>query len=102
VRERTREMAILRTLGYDPTEILELVLAESILLSIIGGVLGLGLGYLLTRAMTEASGFELQGMKWQAAVLVLLIAALLGLIASIVPAIVASRKNIVESLRFTG
>jgi putative ABC transport system permease protein len=102
VRERTREMAILRTLGYNPAEILQLVLAESILLSIIGGVLGLGLGYLLTRAMTEASGFELQGMKWQAAMLVLLIAALLGLIASIIPAIVASRKNIVESLRFTG
>jgi putative ABC transport system permease protein len=102
VRERTREMAILRTLGYNPTEILQLVLAESVLISLVGGVLGLGLGYLLSRGMTEASGFFLQGMRWQSATLVLVIAAVLGFVASLVPAIIASRKNIVESLRFTG
>jgi putative ABC transport system permease protein len=102
VRERTREMAILRTLGYNPTEILQLVMAESVVLSLAGGVVGLVLGFLLSKGMSEASGFALQPMKWQAALLVLAIAALLGVIASIVPAIVASRKNIVESLRFTG
>ena len=42
VRERTREMAILRTLGYTPGEILQLVLGESVLISIVGGVFGLG------------------------------------------------------------
>ena len=40
-------------------------------------------------------------MKWQAAVVVLGIAALLGLLASLVPAMIASRKNIVESLRYS-
>src|SRR5260221_9761343 len=51
VRERTREIAILRTLGYTPGEILQLVLGESVLISLAGGALGLGLGFLLPKGM---------------------------------------------------
>jgi putative ABC transport system permease protein len=102
VRERTREMAILRTLGFNPTEILQLVVTESVLISIMGGVLGLGLGYALSKGITEMGGFGFQGMKWEAAALVLGVAVVLGLLASLAPAVIASRKNIVESLRFTG
>jgi putative ABC transport system permease protein len=102
VRERTREMAILRTLGFNPTEILQLVVTESVLISIMGGVLGLGFGYALSKGITEMGGFGFQGMKWEAAALVLGVAVVLGLLASLAPAVIASRKNIVESLRFTG
>lgn len=102
VRERTREMAILRTLGFNPTEILQLVLGESVLISVVGGVIGLGLGYLLSQGIESAGGFGFQGMKWQAAAAVLGVAGALGLLASVAPAVIASRKNIVESLRFTG
>ncbi|HEX4797637.1 MAG TPA: FtsX-like permease family protein [Humisphaera sp.] len=103
VRERTRETAILRTLGYTPPEILQLILGESVLLSIIGGVMGLGLGYLLAKGLQAAGGnFGFQGIKWQGALIVLAMAALIGLIAALVPAVIASRKNVVESLRFTG
>ena len=103
VRERTREVAILRTLGYTPGEILQLVLAESVLISLLGGLAGLGLGWLLARAIAAGTaGFGFQGIKWQAAAIVLGIAALIGLLAALVPALAASRKNVVESLRFTG
>lgn len=103
VRERTREMAILRTLGYAPGEILQLVLVESVLISVIGGVLGIGLGYGLTQWMIEQSGgFMTQGVKWQGAVIVLGLATLIGLAAATVPAVLVARKNVVESLRFTG
>jgi putative ABC transport system permease protein len=84
VRERTRETAILRTLGFTPTEILELIVGESIVISMIGGVFGF------------------QSLRWQAALVVLLTAVMVGFLASIVPALIASHKNIVESLRFTG
>jgi len=58
VRERTREMAILRTLGYSPTEILLLVMGESVLISMMGGVLGLAIGWTLSRGIEEvAAGF---------------------------------------------
>ena len=103
VRERTRETAILRTLGYTPGEILNLVLGESVLISVIGGLIGLGLGTLLARGLEAVAGaFGFQGMKWQAAVIVLVMAAVIGWFAALVPALVAARKNVVESLRFTG
>lgn len=103
VRERTREMAILRTLGYRPGEILNLVLGEAVLISLIGGLFGLGLGYLLSQAVSSVTGmFGIQPVQWEAALAVLLTAAIVGLCAAVVPALAASRKNIVESLRFTG
>ncbi len=101
VRERTREMAILRTLGYTPGEILQLVLGESVLISLIGGLAGLGLGMLLSKGV-QSSGFGFQGIQWQAAAIVLGMAAIIGLFAALVPAMIASRRNVVESMRFTG
>jgi putative ABC transport system permease protein len=103
VRERTRELAILRTLGYTPSEILWLVLGESVVISMMGGLIGLGIGWTLARGISEvAVGFGFQGMKWQTAGIVLGMAIVIGLVAAVVPAVVAARKNVVESLRFTG
>ena len=103
VRERTREVGILRTLGYTPGEILGLVLGEAVVISLIGGVLGLGLGYLLAKGLQAGAGaFGFTGIKWQAAAIVLAMAAVIGLVAALVPALVAARKNVVESIRFTG
>ncbi|HEY2586147.1 MAG TPA: FtsX-like permease family protein [Tepidisphaeraceae bacterium] len=103
VRERTREMAILRTLGYTPGEILQLVLGESVVISLVGGVAGLGLGWLLWRLLAViAQGFGATGIRWQAASIVLGMAAVIGVFAALVPAMVASRKNLVEAMRFSG
>ena len=103
VRERTREMGILRTLGYAPSEILQLVIGESVVISVLGGLAGLGLGFLMARGLAlVAGGFGFTGIKWQAAAVVLGMAAVIGVVASLVPAVIASRKNVVESLRFTG
>jgi putative ABC transport system permease protein len=103
VRERTREMAILRTLGYTPGEILQLVLGEAVSISVAGGAIGLVLGTLLAKGLSATGGaFGFQGLKWQAALVVLVMAAIIGFFAALVPAIIASRKNVVESLRFTG
>ena len=103
VRERTREMAILRTLGYTPGEILQLILGESVVISMLGGILGLGLGLVLAKAIQAAGGsFGFQGLRWQAAVIVLGMSAIIGLLAALVPAVIAARKNVVASLRFTG
>ncbi|HEV7301112.1 MAG TPA: FtsX-like permease family protein [Tepidisphaeraceae bacterium] len=103
VRERTREMAVLRTLGYTPGEILLLVLGEAMLISIVGGALGVALGAGLAALIASGSGgFPLPGVKWQAATVVITLAAIIGVLAALVPAVLASRKNIVESLRFSG
>jgi len=103
VRERTREMAILRTLGYTPAEILQLVLGESIVISLLGGLAGLGFGWLLGRALQASpANFGFTGIKWQAAIFVMAMAAFIGCLAALVPALIAARKNVVESIRFTG
>jgi putative ABC transport system permease protein len=103
VRERTREMAILRTLGYTPVEILQLVMGESVVISVMGGLAGLGIGFLMARGLAAvAGGFGFSTIKWQAAAIVLGMAAFIGLVASLAPALIASRKNVVESLRFSG
>jgi putative ABC transport system permease protein len=103
VRERTREMAVLRTLGYRQVEILQLVLGESVVVALTGGILGIGLGFVITKAIEAIAAFlGLPTLQWQSALLVLGAAVAVGLVAALVPALIAARKNIVESLRFTG
>jgi putative ABC transport system permease protein len=109
VRERTRELGILRTLGYTPGEILGMVLGESVVVALIGGTVGM----LVTAALTwaAAAGAEAVGMgqlgelfkfHWEAAVVVTAAAVVIGLASALVPAVFASRRNIVEAVRFTG
>lgn len=103
VRERTRELAILRTLGYTPGEILRLVIGESVLLALIGGVLGAGLSFLIIGSVREFGGFfEAITPRWEQLLVVLGVALVVGVVAALVPAVSAARRNIVESLRFTG
>src|SRR5205085_2789348 len=96
VRERTREMAILRTVGYAPPEILRMVLGESVLIALIGGLVGMGVTFALTRAAAAGMGpwGEALKLRWQAAVIVAAAAVVIGLVAAVVPAYFASRRNI--------
>ena len=104
VRERTRELAILRTLGFTPSELLKMVLGESVFVSLVGGLLGMGVTYLLTRAASAGMGpwGAIMEFRWQASLIVAGAAVVIGFAAAIVPGFFASRRNIVESLRFTG
>ncbi|HEY7091068.1 MAG TPA: ABC transporter permease [Tepidisphaeraceae bacterium] len=104
VRERTREMAILRTLGYSPGDIMQVVLGESVLLALIGGLVGIGVTYGLTHAAAAGAGpwGEMMKFRWQASLIVAAFAVVIGLVSALIPAHFASRRNIVESLRFTG
>ena len=104
VRERTREMGILRTLGFTPEEILRMVLGEAVLISLVGGVLGMGITYALARGAAAGMGpwGEMIKFHWEASVVVAMASVLIGFAASIVPAFFASRRNIVDSIRYTG
>ena len=103
VRERTPEIGVLKTLGFTGGLVTGLVLAESILLTAIGG----GLGMVAAHVTVEAAGglvrqylpvWEVPAEAWwQAAALVLA----LGLVAGAVPAWNALRLPIVRALRGT-
>ena len=100
VRERTKELAVMKTLGFGDGRVLALVLAESLLLTLIGGAIGI-LGAKLIVGRTGAmlseylSSFILTGPALAMGVALM---ALLGLASGALPAIRASRLRIAEAL----
>ncbi len=105
VRERVREVGVLKTLGFTRGTILGILLAESVTISLAGGVLGLGLATLLTRLIRHAPAFnaEIKSLTLLPPVglLCLAVAAMIGLASAFVPAFNAARTPIVEALRST-
>jgi putative ABC transport system permease protein len=100
IRERTREIGVLKTLGFTGGRILRLVLGESVLLALLGGLPGLALAALATAALRPSvsnllPGFTLTGDIAAEAVGLMLA---LGLITGILPALSAMRLKIATAL----
>ncbi len=106
IRERTREVAVLKTLGFTRQSILRLYVGESVLVALTGGALGCLLAILLVSAMSHAPGMSLflSGMKvtLPTFLLALFVAGILGLLSAILPAYHAAKLDIVEGLRYIG
>lgn len=105
VRERVREVGILKTLGYSRLAVLGILLSESVLVALIGGILGLGIasGILSTLRGAPAMFVNLKALALPLWVVgaSLLLAVAVGLASSFVPAWNAARRPIVTCLRFT-
>jgi putative ABC transport system permease protein len=102
VRERTSELGVLKTLGFQPGTVLGLVLAESSLIAILGGGLGLALGGLLIAAGDPAGGFlPVFYLPGRDAILGCVLVLVLGVVTGIMPALRAMRLEIVEALRMS-
>lgn len=100
VRERTSELAVLKTIGFSSVGVLGLVLAESVLMLVIGGVLGVGLAALLGPITNAASGGVINmppiGVgSWVLGVGLMLA---IGLLVGTPPAMRALRLNVVDAL----
>ncbi len=100
VRERTSELAVLKTIGFSSPSVLAMVLAESVLLVVIGGVLGLGIAAVLGPIVGAASGgaINLPPIGWKSWSLGLGLMAAIGLLVGALPAMRAMRLNIVDAL----
>jgi putative ABC transport system permease protein len=100
VRERTSELAVLKTIGFSSHSVLAMVLAESVLLLLLGGVLGLGLAMLTVGGIQSKMGGAIPMAPVDAGIwvhgLLLMIAA--GLLVGALPAMRAMRLNIVDAL----
>jgi putative ABC transport system permease protein len=100
VRERTSELAVLKTVGFSDGRTLGLVLAESCLLAILGGGLGLALGVMAIGAGDPTGGFlPIFYFPTRDMILGVILVLLLGLVAGILPAVQAMRLSIVDALR---
>jgi putative ABC transport system permease protein len=100
VRERTEELGVLKAIGFSNQLVLRIVLAESCLIAVIGGTLGLGTAWLLTLGGSPAPG--LLPVFYIPAPNLILGASLvivLGLITGALPAFQAMRLGVAEALR---
>jgi putative ABC transport system permease protein len=105
VRERVREVGLLKTLGFTPGTILWLVLGEASVLSVAGGIFGYLLSAVLVRGIGKSPFADflppIKSFEPSVAAACLFTAAAIGLLSSLVPAMGASRRSIVEALRDT-
>ncbi len=104
IRERTREVAVLRTLGFTRGSILKLLLSESIAISLMGGTAGVLLGTVIIKMLSRPGiGMPVSmHMTPLTALVVMLVAGLVGLVSGVVPSYRASNLGIVDALRYIG
>ena len=104
IRERTREVAVLRTLGFTRGSILQLLLGESIAISLIGGLCGVTLATAAIMFMARPGiGLPVSmHMTAATALFVTCVAFLVGLVSGLIPSYRASKLGIVDALRYIG
>jgi putative ABC transport system permease protein len=106
-RERVTEIAVMRTLGFERGHILGFILSESVVMALLGGVLGVALAKFLFIPALVAAGNKTSISIWlinfrvtpQTLVLAFAVSVGVGILAGFVPAINSSRRRIVDGLR---
>jgi putative ABC transport system permease protein len=103
IRERRSEIAVMRSIGFPSPVILRLLLAESLIIALLGGALGCGVAFGLLKLFAvnaDALG-PFVALRIPPFVLgeTLLVAVLIGLFSAYVPARAAIRRTVVEALR---
>jgi putative ABC transport system permease protein len=105
IRERTREVAVLKTLGFTRRGVLGLFVSEAVALALGGGLIGASLGWVLVYGLTHSPQFfsffplKVTPGIW---IVALLTSAVVGLLSSAIPSYHASQVNIVDGLRHIG
>jgi putative ABC transport system permease protein len=110
VRERIREVGILKTLGFSSSEVLAMILSESAFIGLAGGIAGCAIAVVLSAAIAQAAhhgsafvqSLRSFSMTPLSAALTILAALAISAISALVPAVSAARAPIVESLTHTG
>ncbi len=101
VTERTREIGILKSLGARRSDILLQFLIEALVLCMLGGIIGIGLGYGIGQLVAHAiPAFLGAHVPWWAVVLAFGFSAGTGIIFGIVPAAKAAALDPIEALRY--
>jgi putative ABC transport system permease protein len=100
VRERTGELAVLKAVGYSDRFVLFFVLVESLVIAMIGGLLGLGLAKVVSLLGDPTRGLlPFFFLPLPAVFAGLALTVIVGMISGIIPAIGAMRLRVVDALR---
>ena len=103
IRERFRELAVLKAIGFGPGELLGFILAESFGLAMLGAVLGIGGAWFTYTHISMARLTQGVLITFEVTPKILgqsaLVAAALGIVASFAPALAVARMSVVDGLR---
>jgi putative ABC transport system permease protein len=105
-RERVTEIAVLKALGFKRRHVLGLVLAEALVLALVGGVAGVLVSLPLTRMLVEAMkqspaatfAYNFR-VSWSAVAMAFCASVAIGTLSGFVPAVRSSRISVVGALR---
>ena len=110
ILERRREIGILKALGAADRDVKQLFFVEASVMGLLGGILGVGFGWLIGRAVTLGTNLYLKqqnlpstdvfSVPWWLVLLAIALAVLVSLAAGLYPATRAARLNPVEALRY--
>jgi len=103
VLERTRELGLLRAIGLRRAQTMRMITVESMVISVFGALLGVavgtGLGTAVVRALHD-EGFTDLAFPWSQMALYLVLAALVGVVAAVLPAIRAARVDVLNAIAY--
>jgi putative ABC transport system permease protein len=106
VEDRIREHAVLQTLGVAAPRLFRLVMSECVLISFVGGLLGVAAAVVMLSVSSLSVGAEAVSIAFRPSVSMaatgVLVAAVIGVVAGVAPAWRAARAEIVTALRYTG
>jgi putative ABC transport system permease protein len=107
VRERIKEVGVLKTLGFNNDAVLGIIVGEAVCIALIGGVIGLLLSSVLMIGAGKALGAfmpQLRGLSVTpfTALVAMGLALVVGVVSSFIPAWNAAKTNILDSLRYAG
>lgn len=101
--ERTRELGLLRAIGLRRGQVVSMVAVESVLISIFGALLGVAVGVLLGVATVQGlhdQGIEALGLPWGQMAAYLVLGIVIGVVASVAPAVRAARLNVLAAIAY--
>jgi len=99
VLERTREIGIRRAIGARQGDIIRQFLMEAVLISIVGGLIGIGFGFTLSRLIASAAGWSTVVTSSSIAI-AFGVSVFIGLLFGIYPAVQAARLDPIEAIRY--
>jgi putative ABC transport system permease protein len=103
VLERTRELGLLRAIGLSGAQAMAMVTVEAVVISVFGALLGIavgsGLGASVVRAL-HGDGITELAIPWERMGVYLVLAALVGVVAAVLPAIRAAKVNVLDVIAY--
>jgi putative ABC transport system permease protein len=100
ILERTRELGLLRAIGMRRSHMVHMVVAESLVMAVFGGLLGLLFGGLAGAAVVQVADLAETAIPWTSMAVFLGLAVVAGLIAALAPSARAARVNVLSAIAY--